>query len=1528
MINNLQLFIGDTEVEFSSIPEILYNYKETDLTNPTAVLNSFSKTITLEGTPTNNQLFGHYWSVERSQDTSFDGSGVYFNASKKVPFVLYCNSVIYEQGYVKLDDVILKGKDIIYTITLYGGLGDFFYCLKTTDDGNEKKLSDLDYGVDLDFTINKDTVMSAWFSLYYGKDESWKDEWENIWGDLWGALDFIVYNEKWDVINFMPAYNGKPDDFDTNKVLINTSNTLIFGEKTSSGKTYTAKNNFVIGELPDEMTEWEVRDLRSYLQRPCIRMKKIVEACCKPENNGGYNVDLDKTFFNEENPYWEKTWLSLPMIQSLEYKNESQIIEDSKLLTGGFIEESNYQSYMYQDLYFGIGNFPEQTPSTITVKGTLNLKDFNRYSNYPYTSYILFGDETYTTNKKGFACFGSLFVQLLAFNNDTVVGASQAYNLTSPIRAGGKLFYGNNSRYEEDHKFKPYMNQTIYDSFGWNYQGFWCKENNTTPYEFSFTMRNINSPITSLRLCYFWGCSKDKRDRLGISGFFGADYYVKNHGTNYNGKLAQMENLYFESTDSTIKAVMGESIGRTGTQVTKDLLLNTEASPCDYLLSYCKMFGLHFRKDILEKKIYIETRDTFYQRNEIIDLTEDIDKSRDITIKPISFDTKWYEFKQEMDETDFQHRYFSSKGVNYGSKVLNTGYEFIADKKNLLDKNVIKSGIEGLEKSKYFTTLGVLDDTQRPWFQGMPYQLYNGNEVLDTNAQNYLGNTIFALNEGSGMKYYDLFPKLQFHDNDNGTTDGNNVLVFLSGFENVKTERILPLQYILSDDTPFQTILNEGSPCWLFTKDSYVTINGKTEHLAYQLENIPRFCRYYIDDKNGTTVKHSLDFGTPQELYTPNYSITDEVNIYHNYWRTYIEDLYNVDTRILTCYVDLKGKPSHELLRKFYWFDNAIWRLNKIVDWNVAKNETTKMEFVKVHDMENYIVIPSQPNSSINLTSSSYNIPKGGGEVTLNIVTSAKTDDGNTWRILNPQNGNTNSENNFVLLSRNSGIGNSNVGVTVSSNNRSEGRAIYLTAVNGDGATSNLTLYQGYNNETYFNVEPDNFIIGGETSKQDITFKWINQNYNVVDNYIDNGDIDVVGVTYGDKNNATINFNPNKDYWVKSESVTFTSGEYEDTIGIDQLPTLLEFDKNGTQIYTLSFKYNKPNFTDLPYWINILKVDDYEYKVMAKPNYYKQIQENTFKVNGVEMKVKQEEGEGVGGVQESTINPSSLYFDVDGGSQFLMINSQKSWTIEADNWISLSQKKGNGYAIVTVKVNRNEEVSRLSIMRVICEDKTINVTVTQTGAITNPTFYLNPSSATIGKEGGIIKVTFTYTDRDYVTIDGGETSVSDIEWMGWDGFVNVRVPENKTISTKIYEIVFTTSLGDYIFTITQDAGDSYISVSNLSLLFDNEGGTLKNVLNSNTEWSITYNADWFTVTPSTGNGNADLNITVNSNEVKTDRSSIVTATTIDGKKASFTINQRKFVPRLSVTPSSITFNSEGGTAKLLISSNTDWNIEL
>ena len=201
----VRLFLGNEEVEFSTPPEILFNYSETELTNPTIIKNAYSKTVTIEGTAQNNKIFGHFYDLERIQ--GYDGTtvGTSFNPLVKTDFALYYNGSIYESGYFKLDEIRKNNNNIEYDISLFGGLGDWLYSLSYREDGNPMELSDLTFafeevmGEELGFTINKEAVSDAWNNV-------------------------MTVSSRWNTINFAPCYNGIPkNDFSADKVLINNS---------------------------------------------------------------------------------------------------------------------------------------------------------------------------------------------------------------------------------------------------------------------------------------------------------------------------------------------------------------------------------------------------------------------------------------------------------------------------------------------------------------------------------------------------------------------------------------------------------------------------------------------------------------------------------------------------------------------------------------------------------------------------------------------------------------------------------------------------------------------------------------------------------------------------------------------------------------------------------------------------------------------------------------------------------------------------------------------------------------------------------------------------------------------------------------------------------------------------------------------------------------------------------------------------------------------------------------------------------
>ena len=65
MNKNIKLYINGIEADLTEDISLPITYVQEDLTNPTIVKNSFSKTVTLPGTKTNNSIFGQFYKLDR-----------------------------------------------------------------------------------------------------------------------------------------------------------------------------------------------------------------------------------------------------------------------------------------------------------------------------------------------------------------------------------------------------------------------------------------------------------------------------------------------------------------------------------------------------------------------------------------------------------------------------------------------------------------------------------------------------------------------------------------------------------------------------------------------------------------------------------------------------------------------------------------------------------------------------------------------------------------------------------------------------------------------------------------------------------------------------------------------------------------------------------------------------------------------------------------------------------------------------------------------------------------------------------------------------------------------------------------------------------------------------------------------------------------------------------------------------------------------------------------------------------------------
>lgn len=292
-----------------------FTYQVSDISNPTAVRNSFSTSIDLPGSPNNNRIFECSFMLDRLNNT--------FNPTKRISFVLCDDSdTPVEKGYVKLNKVRRTKTTNSYNITLYGEIGAWLYKLQYDDEGNELTLNSVNWGVDLGFTINRAVVNDAWNQL----------------------REDLFLSNKWQYLNFAPVYGSpKCDSFDPTAVAVCTesyandrfacardANTpdyvssaywglptnILTNEALPRWRTFEDANGKNWGILlPDtekNLTEFETFDFMSYIMRPVLNVYYLLVRILSSSNHTykiEINTDLEKRL--------KKTWVTLKTLYEI-----------------------------------------------------------------------------------------------------------------------------------------------------------------------------------------------------------------------------------------------------------------------------------------------------------------------------------------------------------------------------------------------------------------------------------------------------------------------------------------------------------------------------------------------------------------------------------------------------------------------------------------------------------------------------------------------------------------------------------------------------------------------------------------------------------------------------------------------------------------------------------------------------------------------------------------------------------------------------------------------------------------------------------------------------------------------------------------------------------------------------------------------------------------------------------------------------------------------------------------------------------
>lgn len=849
----IDLYLEGQPVELDNDFSMALTYSFSDLEDPAAITGDFSKEMTIKGTPANNALFGQIWRFDRKMlPNDATNLSIYFNASKRTDAQIVIGGVVLKSGYVKLTGISNSKGVIQYKIVFYSKMCEVLHTI------SEQKLRDLPFPNNLQHTLNAQTVASAWTNTPSG------------------VFEYLTY---------LMSNSGLYEEFESSKWLQRNG------------------AEFVVTDILNgvELDELATGEYRSYYQRPALKIKPLIDLIAQQ-----YNITLDQSFFNENNPYYANSVMSLPRYTMSGFDSTSSATDANY---GNYMDldpndSSNTISFTPQ--YKGDGvRFGETFSQEINIDGYGNKElaiefsfgvqvnvNQNNYLEYAYVGlsestinyqpfypdvYLIVDGQQYKMTP--YLPYGIGILRFELFG-----GTSGAGYFYDRVESGGSSYF-----------YKGYTPD------GRNYTGL---------IPVRFTINNIPVNATTATVKVVFGVPQNGRylydpDNKAVDT---VDSYAISLSPIKKAPTTGVVNLdnYFpysagftdkDATFSDFKKI------RSGYDVTKNEIIDEELTVGEFLIDYCKLFGLLFTTDD-SGKLSIISRNEFFRNPTIEDWTEKVDRSKAMEITPLTFDVSKFVMKYADGGTFYEDYYKDKTGSIYGSQEIRTGYEFENNEKNVFEETIFNTPITSKEATRVLV----------------------GNKMIfitDNRALPALFEKDGATRVQSDSKYH---------------------LLFYNGLKDVDLSR--GNKIIISDDNAqmLKEDIGGGQYCW--TDFSTVGTDGCVSMTKY-----PSFSTM---DESG---ERSWLFGVPLENYAglPPAQVPESSMIYNRFWARYFADVYAVDNKRMTAYIKLSQCDMNQLsFANFVRIDGAIWHLNKVIDYNPVSDGTTKVELVQVRDIEAY----------------------------------------------------------------------------------------------------------------------------------------------------------------------------------------------------------------------------------------------------------------------------------------------------------------------------------------------------------------------------------------------------------------------------------------------------------------------------------------------------------------------------------------------------------------------------------------------
>ena len=274
------------------------------------------------------------------------------------------------------------------------------------------------------------------------------------------------------------------------------------------------------------------------------------------------------------------------------------------------------------------------------------------------------------------------------------------------------------------------------------------------------------------------------------------------------------------------------------------------------------------------------------------------------------------------------------------------------------------------------------------------------------------------------------------------------------------------------------------------------------------------------------------------------------------------------------------------------------------------------------------------------------------------------------------------------------------------------------------------------------------------------------------------------------------------------------------------------------------------------------------------------------------------------------------------------VASNTTWGVTTDaDWLILSSGSGTGNGTVTfTTTSANTSGIRLAAVTFSASGfYSVTVTVQQYGS--GPTLSVTPQSVTLASISGATWNLNLVSNTNW-TITKDATWLN-VEYAGGSGNASLTVTTTSANTSTIERsanVTFSASgVSPVVVTVTQNGTGSTLSVSPGNQDVGSDAGSITFNVSSNTSWTVSDDAAWLTVSPTSGSGNGTLTATFTANTLIPSRVGTITILGTGVSSKSVTVTQSG-INTLSLTPSNQDVGSDAGSITFNVSSNTSWTV--